>query len=81
MSLRALALVIPLTLTLASAPAWADISDGGDGADGADGADGGDGGDTAEEEDDKGCSQVPTPVTGLSLVIGAALALGLRRRG
>ena len=70
MSLRALALVIPLTL--ASAPAWADISDGGDG---------GDGGDTAEEEDDKGCSQVPTPVTGLSLVIGAALALGLRRRG
>jgi len=67
MTLRTLALVIPLTL--ASAPAWADVSDGGDG------------GDTAEEEDDKGCSQVPTPVTGLSLVIGAALALGLRRRG
>jgi hypothetical protein len=73
MTARTLIALPLLTFTLASAPAWADIADGGEGGDG--------GEDTAAEEDDKGCSQVPTPVTGLSLVIGAALALGLRRRG
>jgi hypothetical protein len=67
MSVRALALVIPLSLV--GAPAWAD------GADGTWDTD-----NDKEEDDDKGCSHMATPVTGLSLILGAALALGLRRR-
>jgi len=71
----ALALLLPLS----TAPAWADAADGTDGTDGTEEEHDHEH-DSGEEEDDKGCSQVPTPVTGLSLILGAALALGLRRR-
>jgi hypothetical protein len=76
MSLRRLAPIVLLLAPLASSPAWADSADGTEGTDGADGGE-----DTADDtEDDKGCSHMATPVTGLSLIVGAALALGLRRR-
>lgn len=66
-----------------SSPAFADVADGSDGADGEDGDDGDDGDDTSDEDDDKGCSHVAklaTPATGLSLMVGTALLVGLRRR-
>jgi hypothetical protein len=65
----AFALLLPLTTT----PAWADSADGTY-------EEPEEQSDSGEEEDDKGCSHMATPVTGLSLILGAALALGLRRR-
>jgi hypothetical protein len=64
-------------LSAAPATAWADAADGY--SDDSTGDGGEDGGDSAEEED-KGCAHMATPVTGLSLLLGAALTFGLRRR-
>jgi hypothetical protein len=55
------------------AVAWADVADGG--GDGGDGDDGGEG-----KDDDTGCARLASPATGLSLLLGGALAFGLRRR-
>ena len=79
-----------------SSPAWADVADdtagGGDESSGEEGAgeegtgdegtgDGGSDDDDDDSEDDKGCSHAAfNPVTGLSLVVGVGLVLGLRRR-
>ena len=84
MTARHLTLLIGLAALSAAAaptPAWADAADGySDDSTGDGGGDGGeDGGDSAEEED-KGCAHMATPVTGLSLLLGAALTFGLRRR-
>ena len=70
-------MLLPLSLVFA-APAFADVADGTD-----DGTDGGE--DTSAEDDDddddKGCSTAGlNPVTGASLLLGAALVFGLRRR-
>jgi hypothetical protein len=84
MNARHLTLLLGLAVLGAAAaplPAWADAADGySDDSTGDGGGDGGeDGGDSAEEED-KGCAHLATPATGLSLLLGAALAFGLRRR-
>ena len=65
-------------LTL-SAPALADVAT--DGTDSTDGSD--DEEDEDDDEEDKGCSHAgafATPATGLSLIVGTALVIGLRRR-
>jgi hypothetical protein len=68
-------------LTAAPATAWADAADGYSDDSTGDGGDGGEDGDDSAEEEDKGCAHMATPVTGLSLLLGAALTFGLRRRG
>ncbi len=70
-----LALLIGVPL-LASPPASADeLPDPVDTSD----DDGGDDEDS-DEDDDKGCSSAAAPVSGLSVLVGIGLALGLRRR-
>ena len=78
---RALLLPALAAATFAvSAPAFADVA--------TDGTDSTDGDDQEEEEDeedeeDTGCAHVrafANPATGLSLVVGVGLVIGLRRR-
>ena len=75
---RSLLLLLAAFLTLGFAtPAFADVADGSDGSDGSDGTE------ESEEDSDEGCSHVgrmATPATGLSLLTGGALLLGMRRR-
>ena len=91
--MRTLALILPLALGLStlSRPAFADVADDSGNSTGDDaGDDGGDDGDDDDDDDDsgeddddddKGCMYVAAnPVTGLSLVLGVGLVLGLRRR-
>ena len=66
-------LAVGPVLWLQPAVAWADVADGG--GDGGDGDDGGEG-----KDDDTGCAHLASPATGLSLLLGGALAFGLRRR-
>ncbi len=72
---RALPLMLlPLSLAL-SAPAFADVADGTDGGEDTNSDD------DDDDDDDKGCSTTGlNPVTGASLLLGAALVFGLRRR-
>jgi hypothetical protein len=72
------ALPFAALLLAAAPPAWADAADGYGGYDTNPPADSGE----ADEDkaDDKGCAHLATPVSGLSLLLGAALAFGLRRR-
>ncbi len=69
------ALPFAALLLAAAPPAWADAADGYDTNPPADSGE-------ADEDkaDDKGCAHLATPVSGLSLLLGAALAFGLRRR-
>ena len=70
-----------MALLLSSAPALADVADGGSDDGGT--ADGGgsddDGGDD-DEDDDDGCGNDDGATTGASLGLGAFLLFGLRRR-
>lgn len=69
-------LAVGPVLWVQPAVAWADVADGGgDGGDAGDGGDGGEG-----KDDDTGCAHLASPATGLSLLLGGALAFGLRRR-
>jgi len=77
--MRQLVLTPFLVLLLAqSTPVFADVAydSGGNGSGNDDGGD--DDEDEDEDEDDNGCATA-SPVTGLSLVLGGALLLGLRR--
>jgi uncharacterized protein (TIGR03382 family) len=75
---RALPLMLlPLSLVFA-VPAFADVADGTDGGEDTSTEDDDD---DDDDDDDKGCSTAGlTPVTGASLLLGAALVFGLRRR-
>jgi hypothetical protein len=72
-ALRAAAL---LGLALASPTAWADAAP----EDTSDTHQHDDEATDSGDDDSKGCAHLATPVTGLSLLLGAALAFGLRRR-
>lgn len=87
--MRRLACTLPLALLLAAPPALADVADdtafGGDEGGGEEGGEAGTGDDGEDEDedadDDKGCAHAAlNPVTGVSLLVGAGLLLGLRRR-
>lgn len=69
--------LVALYLTLAG-PARADSADGYGSYDTNPPADSGEADD--DKQDEKGCAHLATPVSGLSLLLGAAVAFGLRRR-
>lgn len=81
MRFAALAFGFLIGISLLRAPvAHADVAD--DTSSGSDGSGGSDGGDS-DEDDDKGCATaggLVTPLSALSLGLGAALLVGLRRR-
>ena len=81
--MRACPVALPLAvlLVVVAPSAWADAADGYGGGDTNPPVDSGvaDDGDD-DKNDEMGCAHLATPVSGLSLLLGAALAFGLRRR-